>query len=322
MLKELKGKIFYTICRVVFEIYRRLVHSKNWKLQNIGFDLIKRTPRFYSNILFGVAYKKLINWKNPVWFDEKLNCLKCGLYWNNDDIIMCADKYRVREYIESKDLGYILNEIFWNGDDFTNINIEEFPNSFVIKRNNDCGGLVIVTDKDKEEKLDIKMQNLLESESRTFGLSEAEYHYQYITPHYFVEKFLGTSDGHFPYDYKFFCMNGKPRVALICVGREDECDLLRFTVDMNFHLLQYMVGEKYVEDEMIQRFRPQIWEELKCTAEKLAGDFPFVRVDLYDVDSKVVFGEMTFTPMGCRNKYFSEEAQLKLGAMLDISNYM
>ena len=235
---------------------------------------------------------------------------------------MCADKYRVREYIESKDLGYILNEIFWNGDDFTNINIEEFPNSFVIKRNNDCGGLVIVTDKDKEEKLDIKMQNLLESESRTFGLSEAEYHYQYITPHYFVEKFLGTSDGHFPYDYKFFCMNGKPRVALICVGREDECDLLRFTVDMNFHLLQYMVGEKYVEDEMIQRFRPQIWEELKCTAEKLAGDFPFVRVDLYDVDSKVVFGEMTFTPMGCRNKYFSEEAQLKLGAMLDISNYM
>lgn len=280
---------------------------------------IRRNPKKYANQCFFWAYNKNIDWNNPVWFDEKLNVLKCGEYYKNPLIIQCADKYRVREYVKSKGLEDILNGLYGVWDNASDIAIDNLPNKFVIKRNNDAGGVLVVSDKTKEEALADKIKQLGLGTTRDYGLLFAEYHYQFIEPCYIAEAYLGTEDGSFPYDYKFYCMNGKARAALICRGRENnEVNLERFVVDENFDLIPMMKGEKEFTNEEIQCYKPENWDEMLQVAEKLAEDFPFVRVDLYDVDGRVVFGELTFTPMGSRNTYFTEEGQKLFGDWLSI----
>ncbi len=290
--------------------------------QNIALALMRKTPRFYSNILFEIAFAKKINWKNPVWLDEKLNVLKCGCYYNNEKVIQCADKFRVREYILEKGGNNILTRIYSHADSIKDMNIQDLPTQFVVKRNNDAGGVLVVEDKNIMSDWKNRMYNLEKTTTRIYGLEFGEYHYQYIRPHYFIEEYIGKADGSYPYDYKFYCMNGIPRAALVCIGRENEESMIRFLVDMRFHILNYMQGEKKLTDQEIQQFKPESWNELIKTATRLSEEFPFVRVDLYDFDGSVLFGEMTFTPMGCRNYYFSEEGQIQMGKWLDIKKFM
>ncbi len=309
------------------EYIKTLLHCKfnsllyktksNWISYKID-QQINSDPEKYADNLFFLAYLKHINWQEPVWFDEKINYLKCHNYLHNQQVVMCADKYRVREYIKSKGLESILSKIYSHADNVYDLNIDNLPDRFAIKRNNDAGGVVVISGKNDLRKLEKKLQWLDKTTIRNYGVKKAEYHYQYIEPHYYIEEYLGTSDGKYPYDYKFFCMNGVPTACLICIGRENEKEILRFMVDMEFRLLDIMIGEKEITKEECERYKPSVWEKLKDCARTLAEGFPFVRIDLYDVDGRIVFGEMTFTPMCGINYYFSEYGQVYLGSLLEL----
>ena len=181
------------------------------------------------------------------------------------------------------------------------------------------GGGLIVKDKKKEKDLDEKVEKLGKGMVRDCGLIFAEYQYQYIEPCYICEKYIENEDGRYPYDYKFFVMNGKARYILTCIGREEKGKMLRFMTDRDFRLFPVMPEERQVTDEEIQQYRPQVLNEMISAAERLAEPFPFVRVDLYQYEGKVLFGELTFTPMGCMNTYINTIGQQIMGSYLDIS---
>ncbi len=300
-----------------FSVKRKIFFTKRKK--GLKEKEIRTQPEKYGEENYYYIYGKHIDWKNPVLFDEKLTILKTGLYANNALVSQCADKYRVREYVEECGLQHILNELFDVWTDYREIDIAKLPDKFALKRNNDAGGVLIVQDKKQETQLKEKIEKLGKGTVRNYGLIFAEYQYQHIEPCYICEKYIEDETGRYPHDYKFFVMNGKVRYILVCVGREEKSKMLRFLVDRDFRLFPVMPEEKQVTDEEIQQYRPQILNEMISVAERLAEPFPFVRVDLYQYEGKVMFGELTFTPMGALNTYINEIGQWIMGSYLDIS---
>lgn len=321
MIKQLIKKVLRSIWNSrLLKLYRRSRLREEIKARQLAAD-----PRKFSNRLFKKHYKRDINWNNPEMLDEKLMILNSTVYYKNQMIIDCADKYRVREYVESCGLKHILNDLYgvWNTPE--EINIDELPNSFALKKNNDAGGVLVVRDKKTEENLEEKIAKLGKNQNRKHGICSGESHYQYIKPCIICEKYIGEEDGRFPYDYKFYCMNGEVRCALICVDREKKDEVLGlFVVDRNFQIdseaqIMSKSWEKQYKTEDILKYRPKLWDELMATAEILSKPFPFVRVDLYEFQNRILFGELTFTPRGCIHDYFSMEGEKLLGSWLDIS---
>ncbi len=195
-------------------------------------------------------------------------------------------------------------------DDAADIPWEGLPERFVLKCNHGSGYNLFVTDKQAADKEAIcKKLNYWMAEN--YGIRSCEWQYKNIVPKILIEGFLETKSGVLPPDYKFFCAGGKPMFCMIVTGREGEPR--RACVDENFEDLGY-IKEHILEDP--KPYRPASYEEMWDLAGKLSEDFPAVRVDLYDVEGRVVFGELTFTSNGCCNYFFSEEAQLEVGARM------
>ncbi|MBD5514077.1 MAG: hypothetical protein HDR06_05325 [Lachnospiraceae bacterium] len=280
-------------------------------------------PKFASNYMFRERFGRNINFKNPEFLDDKLMCLKFGLYKNNQQIADLADKIRVRDYVKKCGLSDILvpeiaeyksaNEIVW----------DELPEQFVLKCNHGCGYNIIVDEKDKFSESEVK-EKLNLWMSKKFGGYTGEIHYRLIKPGIICEEFihgLGNMEegkSSLPVDYKFFCLNGRVECILVVAGREKgEEKTQRFFTDRHFELLD-ICGEKMQEGFDYQLLKPSCLVEMVETAEKLSRPFPFVRVDLYNNNGKILFGEMTFTPMGCVNGYITNKGQKWLGDKLVI----
>ncbi len=309
--------LFKALKATRFKIKRKIFFVKRKK--GLTEREMRTEPEKYGEEIYYYTYGKHIDRKNPVFLDEKLTILKLGLYANNELIIQCSDKYRVRQYVEECGLKHILNELYGVWTDYKEIDVAKLPNQFVIKRNNDTGGILIVKDKKKETHLAEKIEKLGRGMTRDWGLFFAEYQYQYIEPCYICEKYIEDESGGYPNDYKFFVMNGKVRYILVIVGRETKNNMLLFMTDRDFRLFPVMPDEKMVTDEEIQQYRPQILSEMISVAERLAEPFPFVRVDLYQYEGKVMFGELTFTPRGALNTDKNMIGQWIMGSYLDIS---
>lgn len=275
-------------------------------------------PKFASNYLFRERFGRNINFKNPQYLDDKLMCLKFGLYKDNQQIADLADKIKVRDYVKKCGLSEILvpeiaeyrstDEIVW----------DELPDQFVLKCNHGCGYNIIVDDKRKFEESQVKAK-LNRWMKEKYGGFTAEIHYRRIKPGIICEKFIEGlgSYGSLPVDYKFFCLNGRVECILVVAGRGDDHTIQRFFVDRDFQLLN-ICGEKMGKNFEYRPLRPVCLEKMAEAAEKLSAPFPFVRVDLYNSNGNVLFGEMTFTPMGCVNGYITDEGEKWLGDKLTI----
>ncbi len=278
-------------------------------------------PKFASNYLFRERFGRNIDFKHPKYLDDKLMCLKFGLYKENQQIADLADKIRVRDYVKECGLSDILvPEISEYGSAYEII-WEKLPNQFVLKCNHGCGYNIIVDDKHKfeEEKVKARLDRWMREK---YGGFTAEIHYRKIKPGILCETFIKGlgSFGNLPVDYKFFCIHGKVECILVVAGRsggQNENLLQRFFVDREFKLLD-ICREKMRDGFDYEALKPSCLKEMTEAAEKLSEPFPFVRVDLYNSDGKVLFGEMTFTPMGCVNGYITDEGEQWLGDKLTI----
>lgn len=135
-----------------------------------------------------------------------------------------------------------------------------------------------------------------------------ELHYLNIKPRIICEKYLCDKEGKMPIDYKLYCIDGKVVGILVCSEREKE--LKRNFFDTNWNELMY-IKDKYRNKNDIEK--PQGLDEMIKYAEILSKDFKFVRVDLYNEDGKILFGELTFTPACCCNKIYNKKGNLELG---------
>ena len=261
--------------------------------------LTRISPKLNTKVTYYCKFKRILNLKNPTTFNEKVLWLKFNTYWENPKIKQCADKYRVREYIEEQGFGDLLNPMIGAYDDPKQIHWDSLPNKFAIKFNVGCGKNIIVKDKDKLNIPDTmkKIQGWFNDNNYWQAYSEMQY--KDVKPYVIIEEYLEDKNsagggGNLPEDYKFYCMNGKCQAVLICKDRIIGKRANYFFLDRNWKLLPYTQEAIDSPNEFIPK--PEKAFEAMQMAENLAKDFPFVRVDFYIVNNKVYFGELTFTP--------------------------
>ncbi|MDT2819125.1 ATP-grasp fold amidoligase family protein [Vagococcus lutrae] len=275
-------------------------------------NLYKLSEERALKFAYLITTGKRLNLKNPTTFNEKIQWLK--LNWKSNLVVKCTDKYAVREYIESKGLSEILNELYFVYDDADEIIWEELPSAFALKTNNGCKTMFITKNKYELDKIEVKnkMNEWLESD---YGLSSIEPHYSQIPPKIICEKYLENTCGEFPIDYKIFCFNGEPKFISVIFERTKTHKFKRFFMDLNWNILNFE-KDKTILTEIPKK--PINLERMLEYSYILAEDFPFVRVDFYEMEGKVIFGELTFTPTSGMATYYTPEAQLLLGNWLTL----
>lgn len=266
-----------------------------------------------AQITYIKHWGKVIHWNKPKSLDERLLVLHCKEYRKNAMITMCSDKYRVRTYIEKCGYKHLLTKLYGVYDNVSQIDFDILPDSFVIKCNHGCGYNIIVRDKEQinwmaeKDKLDKWM-------SINYGIRHDERVYSEIQPKIIIESLIETEDGCLPTDYKFISSYGRVICCLLVIDRGYNSKLL--LIDRNFHRLKYINEtdsfKEYLEDDYV-KYRPKTYDEMWNIACNLSKDFPFVRVDLYDSNGEIFFGELTFSPHGCIHDYFTRQGNYWIG---------
>ncbi|MFK4786227.1 ATP-grasp fold amidoligase family protein [Fusobacterium sp. MFO224] len=288
--------------------YKKIIKNKN-----IRFFILKLLSFIPDKTMLKIQYRikmeEKLNLKTPKTFTEKIQWYK--LNYRNPLMTQCADKYEVRKYIESKGLGDILNGLYGvyeNGDE---IDFERLPDKFVIKTTNGGGGENIIICEDKE-RLDIaKTRKLLNKWMKDKNKSQGrEWAYDEAIPKIIIENFLEDKNNKFNGidDYKFICFNGQVEYIVLDVDRQIEHK--RNIYDKNWNYLKVDTDCKTLGDI---KEKPKNLDEMKKIAEKLAEDFPFVRVDLYDIDNEIIFGELTFYPWSGYVKFNPKNFDYEMG---------
>ncbi len=228
--------------------------------------------------------------KSPKRYTEKIQWYK--LYYRDPLMAKCADKYLVREYVKSKGLGHILNKIYGVYDHADEIDFSKLPNEFVVKKTNGGGGNDIIICKDKSN-FDVEtakkiMKNWTRKELNGGG---REWVYYVEKPRIIIEKYIKAENDDLV-DYKFFCFGGKAYYLYVINQRKlgYKANFGIFDIDYNF--LPYFRTDENKMDLIPPK--PRNFNEMIKIAEILSADFPHVRVDLYNVQGKIIFGELTF----------------------------
>ena len=268
---------------------------------------------------------KKINLHNPEDLNEKVNYLK--FHSDLDEWARLADKYTVREYVMQRGLGDILVPIYGKYDTPEKMIADWalLPHSFIIKTNHGCGEIKVVKDKDAVdlEELRKEANNWLKER---YGLVTNEKHYLKIKPCLIVEQLLvDTSVLDFSrslIDYKVWCFNGKPYCIFVAVDRDVEHVEAGHHVFFDSYDLQWnriegaMSGKTPLPGRILPK--PKNLERLLECASILSNGHKQVRVDFYDINGKIYFGEMTFTSQGGYMNYFSNDFLLELGKQFDV----
>ena len=259
-----------------------------------------------------------LNLKNPETFDEKLWWLK--YHYHNPLMIECVDKYKVREYVKGCGMEHILNDLYGVYDNADEIVWADLPQEFFLKTNHGCGCNFWCKDKNTFpiKKVSKKLnKNLKEN----YYYQSREWPYKDVRPRIIAEKVLKSER---LVDYRFLCFSGRVEYLFVDIdtcndegGHKVEARRNIYTKD--FELLLYKVTRENFPAELVQK--PDNYDEMVRCAEKLARNFPFVRVDLYNIDGKIVFGELTFFHAGCSSIFNPREFSFELGKLIELQEY-
>ena len=261
----------------------------------------------YLKILYRLQIGKKLNLKDPKTFNEKIQWLK--LYDKNPNYTKMVDKYLVRDYIKEKIGEEYLIPLIGVYDKFDDIDFDKLPNQFVIKCNHDSGGLIICRDKSKLEieKARLKINSCMKKNYYYWG---REWPYKNVKPRIIIEKYMGDNIN----DYKFFCFNGVTKLMFIATDRSKHDTKFNF-YDLNFKLLPF--SQHYPNDSRELK-KPINFDKMISLSKELSKNMPHVRVDFYEVDGKVYFGELTFSHFSGIVPFEPEEWDLKIGNMLKL----
>lgn len=246
-----------------------------------------------SKYIYWRAFGKRLNLTNPTTFNEKLMWLKLFTYTDNPLVTQCIDKYQVREYLKDHGLEHLLIPLYGYWENADDLLLEDLPDSFVLKCNHGCAYNIICPAK---EQLDVHTTKKLLKKwmHEDFWLRFAETNYRNIEKKILCEAYIGTAAQPVPMDYKFYCFHGKAQYVMVCCERELGHPKFYF-FDRSWQLQRINRDGLEAPPEFSL---PEPWnlQEMFAIADKLSNPFPFVRVDLYDSEYGIRFGELTFTP--------------------------
>lgn len=271
-------------------------YKKIFKDQNIRFCVLRYFSWISDSVMIRFQYRiKLGMWpelKHPKRFTEKLQVYK--LRYRNPLMHQCVDKYEVRKYVESKGLGACLNELYGVFESANNICLDSLPGQFVLKSTLGSGGknVIVVKDKSNCDWSSIKKMAGLWLNNKNIGaLYGREWAYKDCKSRIIIERLLEDKTKGL-IDYKFFCFNGEPKFLYVLSDRKMGESVKLGIYDVDFNKLDaYRCDE---EREIVVSVKPHNFEGMLDAARKLSSDFPHVRVDLYNIDGHIYFGELTF----------------------------
>ena len=237
-----------------------------------------------------ITHHKL-NLDNPTRYTEKLKYLRLKVYPNNPLVKQCAGRAGLREYAKKKGFCDKLVPIYGIFDSFDDINFDELPDQFVMKCTHACAFNYICLNKSKINKNELK-KKFDKWLGTDYGKKTVELHYSGIKPQIIIEKYLVEDGQPLPIEYKIHVFNGKARSMYVVTSRGVDIRYNNYYIDWTpFDRSQFNGWKK----SDIDIKKPDHWNDMVEMAEILAKPFPFVRVDLYNINGKIYFSEMTFT---------------------------
>ena len=268
------------------------------------------SDRLFIRIAYFIHFSHPINISNPVSFNEKLNWLK--LYYRKNEFTQLVDKFSVKEFVTNR-LGkeYVIPTIgVWDSE--SEIPWEDLPPRFVIKCTHDSHSCILCDDINK---LNISyVSSFLQSKlKKNLFYWAREWPYKDVRPRIIVEQYLSNKGGEDLCDYKFFCFNGKVKCFKIDIDRFSNHHANYFDREGN----PLSIGEEICPPDFSKDIiLPLTLNEMIRCAEALSEGIPFVRVDMYDVDGHVYFGEMTFFPAEGFGRFLDDNDDKLLGSWL------
>ena len=270
--------------------------------------------RIYLQIVYFKHFRRFINFNNPKTFNEKIQWLK--LNYRNEEDTKLVDKYRVKQYI-TKLIGeeYVIPTLgVWKNVD--DIDFKSLPEKFVLKCNNDSGGIVIC--KNKKDFDEAKAKSFLKERLKNNGYWYGrEWPYKNVKPCIIAEKYMEDSISKDIKDYKFFCFNGSMEFFDIDIDRFIEHRANYY--DRNGNFLPF--GKTYCPPDYTKKIEmPKNLDKMIELAETISHNTVLSRIDFYEIDGQVYFGEITFYPGSGFSPFTDEKWDYKLGDMIDLPN--
>lgn len=286
--------------------YRFFVHYK-LNLHKNTTDEVFLTRRFHE------ITGKVLDLDDPRSFNEKLQWLK--LNDRNPRYTQLVDKYAVREII-AREIGeeYLIPLVGGPWDSFEEIDFNLLPDQFVLKCTHDSGGVVICKDK---KKLDINAarKKLTKALGRDYYQISKEWPYKNVPHKIIAEAYMVDESGTELKDYKLMCFSGRVKCSFICSDRFTEKGLHVTFFDREWNVMPF---ERCYPSYKEGLPKPKSYEEMMVLAEKLSEGIPFVRVDFYDINGKIYFGEITFYPGSGYETFSPEEWDYTLGSWIEL----
>lgn len=276
------------------------------------------SPKLMASVDIYRLSGHFINWNHPIDINEKI--LWLSLYSDTTMWSVLADKYLVRDYINQKKLGDLLPKLYGVWDNAEDIDLKLLPKSFILKTNHGSGTNIIVHDKATLDWNSTKNQ-LNSWLDQKFGWPY-EPHYLRIKPKIIAEELLDINKQPIKscslIDYKCFCLNGRVELIWSCYNRTST----HVYVDTHFRDWSYHPELSVFSDQYRNGKnavpKPINLERMIEVSEVLSSDFPEVRVDFYEVDEKLFFGEMTFTSNSGTMTFFTKECLKQMGDLVSL----
>ena len=306
MNKMAKAPLLQTkhVRRIPYVIFSKLTH-----LGLTGW--IPDKP--YLKIMYHLNMGKKLNLDNPLTYNEKLQWLK--LYDRNPAYTMMVDKYRVREYVAEKIGADHLIPLLGVWERAEDIDFDSLPDQFVLKCNHDSGSVIVCKDKSKLDKMgavDKLRRALIPSKYYWIG---REWPYKNVQPCVIAEKYMADDSGVELKDYKFMCFNGRHLCTFTVTERFTKEGMKVTFFDKNW---QKMPFERHYPASSQEIQKPKHYCDMVHWAELLSKNIPFARIDFYEADGKVYFGEITFFPGNGTEEFTPESWDRTLGDWLQL----
>lgn len=303
------------------ELIKMMLKSKRNPIycvyKHLFFLYGKKYPMWLANRQYKKIFGRSINWEHPTEMNEKIRWMQ--FYTDTSRWTELADKYKVREFLIEKGYGDILIPLLGIWNDAREIDFTKLPDSFVLKTNHGCGDVFVIKDKSTADlkKICRKIQYYLRT---PFGYANAEHHYLGIPPCIIAEKLL-LNDSSFSssmVDYKFYCVGGEPYCCAVFYDR----DPVTHHTNSTFYDMQWKRHDEWRASHIVTPPKdipcPTTLDHMIQACRDLASEFPFVRLDFYESQGKLYFGEFTFTPAALSGGSLSKDICMTIGSMINL----
>lgn len=293
-------------------MYKKLLKSQSLRLKVL--DFFEFLPdESMIRLQYAIRFNRRLNLKKPVRFSEKLQWYKIN--YRTPLMTKCVDKVAVRDFVKERGLSKILTKKYAVYNKYEDIDFDLLPDSFVAKYNNGAQRNLIIKDKLSINK--DKFNSLLGSWlANPLGTLGREWAYYGVTGKILVEEYIEPDKSGDLIDYKFFCFNGEPKFLYVLENRFSNDGLKHGIYDVDFNKLNvYRSDIKKANNEIC---KPEGFSKMLEIAKVLSAGFPHVRVDLYNIDGRIIFGELTFYNGSGYLSYTPDSFDYEVGKMFDL----